>query len=216
MATQGWTSASAVVIASVFQLGCMAAGHLSPVGDTRCAHDRSQMLELDAQAFDATPQSGWRTIGDVPGCETAAADLIAAYRVSNDAALSARDRRSLYWHEAQLRAGAEDRSQAISLMNQARRPSDRASSVDREDSLYIDASIAFLADDESELHRIRQEYAAIPAPEGFAQAAEQFRANTGETLVWPPNLHVIDGLVACFGRPYRVAYSAECQAQAAH
>jgi len=77
------------------------------------------MLGLDLEAFDSTPNSGWRIIGDVPGCEVPAADLIATYRDWKNANLSDRERRSLYWHEAQLRAAAEDRHAAITLMNHA-------------------------------------------------------------------------------------------------
>lgn len=214
MAKQAWTI-PLVVAACMFGWSCASTDGSAPVGDARCAYDRDQMMGLDAEVFDATPNSGWRVIGDVPGCEVPAADLVAAYRASHENDLAARDKRSLYWHEAQLRAGAEDRSEAISLMMQARRPPASTSSVDLEDSLYIDASIAFLANDEAALRRIREEYASIPAPQGWAEAAERFRASTGETLVWPPNLRIIDGFIACFGRPYRVAYSPECQAQAA-
>jgi hypothetical protein len=177
-----------------------------------CAYDRAALLQLDLAAFDQTPHSGWRTIGDVPGCEVRAADLMASYRGSHEE-VSGRDLRSLYWHEAQLRAAANDRGAAIRLMHLARRPPEQTSSVDLEDGLYIDATIAFLSHDEAELRRVREAYARIAPPPGFAEAAERFRLSSGQTLVWPPNLHVIDGFIACFGRSYREAYSQDCQQQ---
>lgn len=49
----------------------------------RCSHDKEALLALDENAFDqdlSNGGGGWRKIGNVPGCELAAAELISAYR----------------------------------------------------------------------------------------------------------------------------------------
>ncbi len=38
-------------------------------------------------------------------------------------------------------------------------------------------------------------------------AAADLKTRYGQALVWPDNLDVVDGLIACFGRSYKVAYA---------
>lgn len=48
------------------------------VDNDKCTYDNDAMLALDEQAFDQdVANGGWRKIGNIPGCELAAAELIA-------------------------------------------------------------------------------------------------------------------------------------------
>jgi hypothetical protein len=71
-----------MIAVAVLQLGCATADLVSPTGDAECAYDRSQMMELDPAAFDATLHSGWRVIGDIPGCDGFIACFGRPYRVA--------------------------------------------------------------------------------------------------------------------------------------
>jgi len=162
-----------------------------------CPVDRDAMLALGIHAFDQDMNGGWRVLAQRPGCEGRAADLIRDYRAFVQARTAI-----LYWHEAQLRANLGETEAAIALMERARKPEDAAW------NFYVDASIAFLRGDRAALARAREGLAGVPAPEGFR---EQVLPN-GYRVRWPMNLDVVDGLVRCFGRPYRDAYgSNECR-----
>jgi hypothetical protein len=67
----------------------------------------------------------------------------------------------------------------------------------------VDATIAFLRGDRPALLAARTALAALPRPADFAPRDVQGRP---VAMNWPPNLNVVDGLLACFGRPYAEAY----------
>lgn len=164
------------------------------------------MIAMDVHTFDQTPQ-GWRAVGETRGCEHAGAELIADYRTSNAAILVNGDLDAielLNWHEGQLRAIAGEIRPAIDRMNLAGMNADAAN------ALYVQATAAFLARQRPALEAIRSELAALPQPDWFAEAQAQQRA-AGREISWPPNLDVVDGLIACYDRPYREAYAAECR-----
>lgn len=169
-----------------------------------CTYDVGAMMRLDAEAFDSTPGSGWRVVGDIEGCEAAAAELIAQYRVNRIEA----QRKGLLHHEAQLRAAAGQTEAAISLLDDV-----RAMETLPEMVAYHDAELAFLRNDLAGLRSARERLMSVPAPEGFADAVARFRENypTLPPPSWPLNIEVVDGFIACFGRPYREAYSARCR-----
>ncbi len=173
-----------------------------------CAYDRREMMTLDIHQFDETLGKGWRAIGDVPGCEPQAARLVEAYRRTHPG-LADQDVRGLEWHEAQLRAGFGDTARAVVLFEKAK-PRDH-DVFSQERSLYADATIAFLRHDKSALLSIRARYVALPEPPEFKEAAERFHEKSGQTLVWPNNLGLIDSFIACFGKSYREAYSKQCK-----
>jgi hypothetical protein len=77
-------------------------------------------------------------------------------------------------------------------------------------ALYVQATAAFLARRRDALLSIRTQLAALPEPEWFADVAAQQRAS-GREISWPPNLDVVDGLIACYDQPYRDAYSERCR-----
>jgi hypothetical protein len=163
------------------------------------------MLQMDERAFDRTSGSGWRVIADVEGCEGAAADLIARYRTAHP---DVGDARGLLHHEAQLRASSGQTETAIALLEQT-----RALETAPEIVAYRDAEIAFLRGDRPALLEARDRLLAIPTPNGFEASVARFRERFPDAIPpsWPLNIEVVNGFVACFGRPYREAYIAPCR-----
>ena len=158
-----------------------------------CTYDHAQLLAMDYKAFD---RDGWRPLAHTDGCKQAAAELIRDYRESN-ADLSADDRRSLTWHEGQMRAAFGDYAGAITLL-----------SVENPDPAmrdYAAATVAFLRHDKAALLAARAKLMAEPKPDGWDEAAAELKAS-GETILWPLNLEVVDGLILCFDKPYAEAY----------
>lgn len=165
-----------------------------------CTFDRAAMLALDQHAFDQGG-GGWRSVASQPGCEPAAADLIRDYRLAKGLKQSI-----LFWHEGQMRALGGDSQAAVGLFEQARQGSNAYGW-----NTYVDASIAFLRRDRSRLLSARAELAALPAPEGFSKMAAEIAAKGEQAPTWPPNLDVVDGLIACFDKPYAAAMEKPCR-----
>jgi hypothetical protein len=192
-----------VVLTSAIMLALSCAPTLAQTED-QCAYDLGTMMRLEFDAFDRTPESGWRIVGNMPGCESVAADLIARYRTEkiDD------QRRGLMHHEAQLRAAAGQTDTAIALLEQV-----RAMETAPEMIAYRDAEIAFLRGDLAALRAARQRLLAVPAPDHFAATTARFRERFPDQPppTWPLNIEVVNGFVACFGRPYREAYTAPCR-----
>ena len=158
-----------------------------------CAYDHTQSLALDYKTFD---HDGWRPLAAMNGCKQAAADLIRDYREAH-ADLSADDRRSLIWHEGQMRAAFGDYADAIPLL-----------SVENPDPTmrdYAAATVAFLKHDKTALLTARAKLVAEPKPDGWDEAVAELKAS-GETVLWPLNLEVVDGMILCFDKPYAEAY----------
>lgn len=171
-----------------------------------CSYDAAALFAQDVDTFDQSPR-GWRSVGEVGGCELAGAELIAAYRTHNAVALVNGDPDAiemLNWHEGQLRAVAGEVRPAIDRMNLAGMNANPAN------ALYVQATAAFLARQREALEAIRAQLAALPEPDWFAEAQAQQRS-AGRDISWPPNLDVVDGLIACYDRPYREAYSQACR-----
>jgi len=85
----------------------------------RCEYDQQALLALDEKAFDqdwSGRGGGWRAIARTPGCELAAADLLAAYQAEHPSSSSI-----LAWHEGQVRASAGQYERAIPLLESARK-----------------------------------------------------------------------------------------------
>ncbi|MCR5874961.1 hypothetical protein LRS10_12710 [Phenylobacterium sp. J426] len=168
-----------------------------------CSYDRSALLALDQQAFDQDPKGGWRAIANRPGCEAAAADLLRDYRLAHP---RSSNEGILYWHEGQLRAFAGDAPSAAPLLAKSRKVTDTAAW-----NPYVDATIAFLEGDKPRLLAARETLIAATPPPTWAQTVADAEARFGVRFSWPPNLDVVDGLIACFGRPYREAYVSPCR-----
>lgn len=157
-----------------------------------CSVNVGAAMALSFDAFDQGKTTGWRPLGDKPGCETAAADLIKYYRQTMIERISL-----LYWHEAQLRALAGQSADAIALMEQSRKPAG-------EDPFgwnpYVDASVAFLRNDRPGLEAARARLQALPRLPDWPAGSP-----------WPMNGEVVDGLLACFGQGYAKAYGGACR-----
>ncbi len=165
-----------------------------------CTHDRSALLALEYDRFDQDMFGGWRQLGFKMECELVAADLILAYRQTNTAKLTPNNHKILNWHEGQLRASSGQTEEAIALFERSNDPTETPWNE------YARATIAFLRGDRSGLLTSRARLSLAAKPDWFEQSRRQFREKFGGDLHWPPNLDVVDGLIRCFGRPYREAY----------
>ena len=175
-----------------------------PTAADPCRVDAGALMALGYDAFDQDMNGGWRALAQRAGCREEAADLIRGYRE-----LAQRRMGLLYWHEGQLRAGIGQVEPAIRLFDQARNSTD-------EDGWnhYVDATIAFLRNDQRGLVQARQKLATMSWPSGLQYVDEDGTRKPGPWPGWPANLDVVDGLIACFGKPYAEAYSARCRTQA--
>lgn len=169
---------------------------------TACIENREQFLSLDYWTFDQDPSNGVRAVFAKPGCELAAADLIRDYhkalrdegtpiivdhpqgmiKISENGTVPL-----LYWHEGQARAFQGEIDSAIELFRRSLKPESKNYGAWNE---YVHASIAFLRNDLNALQSARDEMAGL----------------TGRNAL---NLGVVDGLIACFGETYSIAYGAE-------
>lgn len=172
-----------------------------PVVDP-CAHNRAALLTLTPAAFDQDLEGGWRPLGANPECAAVAADLLAAYRKTHWGKLTPGELHLNFWHEGQLRASLDQTEAATRLMMAGVNPETPNSGF----SDYALGTIAFLHQDRPGLVAARERLAATPKPAEFDRAAERFKATYGFDLEWPANPKVLDGLIACFGRPYNEAY----------
>lgn len=181
------------------------AGALVP---SDCAYDAHQMLAMDVETFDSTPDSGWRVVANIPGCEAAGADLLATYR-ENKSGLSPADVTGLLHHEFQLRAASQQNDVAMEIARQliAARAGDPVMRS------YHEAELAFLARDLKALKAARARLAGIPKPDGFDQGVAVFKAKYPDypPPIWPMNLDVVDGFINCFDKPYAEAYKFSCR-----
>jgi hypothetical protein len=182
-----------------------------------CIGGTAKFLELGVKVFDQDQDKGWRAVAHKPGCELAAAQLIATYRKYVLERIE-----TLYWHEGQIYANSGDYPKAIEAMNKSlevrRDYVDWSDRTDAADIVYSLATIAFLKGDRAGLERQRAELAVIPAPEDWAGVQAAFRQQVPNMTppTWPQNLEIVDALVACFGKPYSEAYGgAECRGKGA-
>ncbi|MEM1196764.1 MAG: hypothetical protein AAGH57_11720 [Pseudomonadota bacterium] len=169
--------------------------------DPDCSYDLDAMLALDQDAFDQDMDGGWRPLGQIDGCEEAAAELIRTWRHKK------RNHSSiLYWHEGQMRAYAGQTSQAIALFELTRSSQDEDANFGW--NHYVDGTIAFLRGHRRGLDRAIERLAAVPEPD------QNRLINPDGTVVqirWPPNINVLKRFEACWGQPYAQAYgSSDC------
>lgn len=200
-----------ILLTTALCLFALPASLAQVLGDS-CAYDEEAMLALDEAAFDQSlPNGGWRAIGNIPGCEVAAAELIAAYRVQHPTASS-----TVAWHEGQMWAAAGLHEKAIPALESARKDPARDPAGWNH---YVDATIAFLAGDREALEQARDRLAAVPFDEtsgvpplvdGFIELPTQ-AGQPPLRMRWPPNIEVVDGLLNCFGKPYNDAYNMACR-----
>ncbi|WP_411833304.1 hypothetical protein [Pseudoxanthomonas mexicana] len=180
--------------------------------DEKCAYDQEALLSLDEAAFDQDlPNGGWRKIGNISGCEAAAAELISAYRERHPNSSS-----TVAWHQGQMLASAGMNKQAIPILESSKKdPTQDIAGWNH----YVDATIAFLSGDKEKLEKARDRLAAVPydAAPGMPPLVDghvEFTTQPDQPPVrmrWPPNIDVVDGLVKCFGKSYGEAYGPSCR-----
>ena len=161
-----------------------------------CRFDRAAIMDLPQDRFDQDMAGGWRELS-TRGCEREAADLIRDWRNRHRT-----DSRILTWHEGQLRANIGQTGQAVALFRQSYDPPLEDPGLGW--NLYVDGSIAFLNADRAALQTARDRLAVLPRPAGFAPVGADGKP---AAVRWPPNVQVLDGLLRCWGRLYRVAYT---------
>lgn len=170
-----------------------ALGQQQPASAPNCVVDTQAMLGLSFAEFDQG-SAGWRALAVKPGCDAQTANLIAQYRTRHWGELQQHELHILYWHEGQVRAAAGQSQAAIPLLLTGVNPVSDLGFSD-----YALATVAFLHNDRAGLQSARDRLAALARPSFWP--AER---------AWPPNLDVVDGLLTCFGKTYREAYS-ECR-----
>ncbi|MCP1338820.1 hypothetical protein NJR55_04375 [Idiomarina sp. M1R2S28] len=88
-----------------------------------CSYSETEMLELSPREFDQNFEKGWPVLVENGDCLDVAADLIHTYYTENEVSSGAL--KTLIWHEGQLRAEVGQYQQAISLMEQTKKPPQR-------------------------------------------------------------------------------------------
>lgn len=170
------------------------------------------MLKLSPYDFDQTDK-GWRRLSQTQECNAAAADLIAAYRKSNWRKLDEGWLKMSYWHEGQARAIAGQNDLAIPLLLASAVPANSGEQGRIANALswaeYGLATVAFLHHDLEALKAARARLAALPVPLEWKEVVKDVPAELQAAAKWPPNLNKVDGLIACFDKPYAEAYGCE-------
>lgn len=138
-------------------------------------------LLLDYQAFDQTPDSGFRTLA--ADCPRQAADLVEAW-----VGVNGEPSHSLRWHIAQLRAEAGQTEAAIVAARASLRANEDPDPDFRWND-YVSAIIAFLENDRADFDSHRERVAAAT------------HRHPGNRM----NLAFLDRLGRGFGKPYREA-----------
>lgn len=169
-----------------------------------CLTPGTDYLAMDFNAFDQTMKQGWREVADREGCELAAAELIRTYYTEHSD-LSEGRLGLLRWHEGQMRAEAAQYEQAVALFNQTYKDPENDSFGW---NYYVTATIAFIEKDKERLLEAREQLAAVEKPSSLNMT--DANGNPVE-MRWPPNLHIVDNFVACFGKTYLEAYSTQCE-----
>lgn len=186
----------------------------------RCGVDAAELdrlLALDEQAFDQDQKGGWRAIKRKDGCGKAAGEAIKAY-ILYSVPTPPRDHEILRWHAGQALAIAGFEQEALPFFrgSYGRTGKEEGGKKDAYD-YYIDATIAFIENDEEALLAAREALAAfVPSEEEQAFRRKFLADNPNITMPegfvdQPQNMTVVDDLIACFGKPYGETYGSDCR-----
>ncbi|MEM9169004.1 MAG: hypothetical protein AAGC56_05075 [Pseudomonadota bacterium] len=175
-------------------------------------------LEMEQGAFDQDLDGGWRAVSSRDGCEDGAGVLISAY-IQFSVPKPPEAHRILRWHAGQVFAGVDRTDRALAFFAGSYEVGPGAQGDDWDQ--YVDATIAFLQRDRDGLQAARNRLAAMaPSTEEIAEKRAYFEANPDvaamfpnwrEMIAKPQNIDVVDGLIACFDKPYREAYGGSCR-----
>jgi hypothetical protein len=177
-----------------------------------CVADPTPYLALEWENFDqgAAPDGrvwGWREVAAKPGCETAAADLVATWTGQNGKGLDEPTRLMMGFHEGQIRAMGGDYVRAAKLIEAARAEWDRKP----EGAAYVDATLAFLNGDRAGLMAARQRMMAVPEPADFANLQKLYREQAGFEPKWPMYIETVDKMITCWGKGYTGMPDGDCE-----
>ena len=173
-----------------------------------------RLMDLSFRAFDQDMNGGWRSVQKRDGCERSAGELIKSYIVYSRADISD-SVRTLRWHAGQMFATADHTTEALALFKAA-----RAVKAGKDLDLYAQATIAFLERDKAALIAARNALAAIEVSDDELESRRRFLEENPDIRMYegflyePSNLGTVNGLLACFDKPYREAYSQECNLKA--
>jgi hypothetical protein len=176
-----------------------------------CVADPKPYLAMDWQNFDqgVAPDGrewGWREISNKPGCETAAADLMAMWMKENRDTLGAKQQLFMTFHEGQVRAMGGDFAKGAEMIEAGRAFWDKPEGV-----AYVDAILAFLRGDRAGLMAARERMMAVPEPPNFARTQKAFCEQAGWEPKWPMNIEAVDKMIACWGKGYTGGSQGDCE-----
>jgi len=161
---------------------------------------REASLALSFKQFDQQQGSGWRPLY-ASKCYMEAALLLKEYVKRHPH--TAQEQYMLPFHTGQLLALAGEHAEAIGWM-------EKGYSSDKFDPInwnaFVDANVAFLKHDFQALLKQR---ALINQEPPMADRPGVPKWAVGKKM----NLDVVDGFIACFEKPYDVAYGDECRRQ---
>ncbi|MEM1381758.1 MAG: hypothetical protein AAGH41_14140 [Pseudomonadota bacterium] len=176
----------------------------------------SALLHLDQRAFDQDFNGGgWRGIDAQEGCERAAAEAIKAYILYSTPS-APDDIKLLRWHAGQLLANGGFTSEALPFFAGSFSETYKGDGDADWWDIYVDATLAFLEGDRARLVAARDRLAAFPVSEEEKAARRKFLEDNPTVTMppgfvdEPPNLAVVERLLACFGQPYAEAYAGDC------
>lgn len=186
----------------------LAAAQGEPAQSGPCVADRLAILALAPNDFDQNSSGGWRAVQSNPACVQVAGDLVRDYRKLHWGTLTVHQLHINYFHEGQLRAIGGNNRQAVPLLMAGVQP-EGGDDIDFAD--YALGTIAFLQGDHGSLVAARERLSTLPEPEKYRRDRLEAEAKGENSFPWPWNLDVLDGLIACFGKPYAEAYDVRCR-----
>lgn len=177
-----------------------------------CVANPAPYLKMDWENFDQGASVdgrvwGWREVAEKPGCETAAADLVAMWTKEKGATLDEPTRLIMTFHEGQIRAMGGDYVRAAALIEAGRDDWDKQP----EGAAYVDATLAFLRGDRRGMTEARKRMMAVPQPAEFAELQKRYREQVGFDLKWPLYIETVDKMIACWGKGYTGLPDGNCE-----
>lgn len=152
-----------------------------------------EYLKQDFMQFDQTEGSGHRELG-IKGCFLEAANVIDVYHLHHQDELQIWQKRVLYFHAGQSYAQTDLDFYPIAVKRFKKSFNEQQEeNPELAWNEYVHATIAFLEKNMIDLKKWREKVASGQPTDGNKI-----------------NLRVIDAMVKCFEKPYRVVYSAEC------
>ena len=158
------------------------------------------LLTLSFKEFDQQQGSGWRPLY-ASKCYIEAASLLKEYVKRHPR--TAQEQYMLPFHTGQLFALAGEQAEAIQWMEKGY-SNDRFGPIKW--NAFVDANVAFLKQDYKALLKQRNLINQQPA---MTERPGVPKWAVGKKM----NLDVVDGFIACFKKPYDVAYGDECRRQ---